>query len=192
MFNELGAPWPQHSCFDEQYKKLKASVLAPLQAAASPKSATFQAFQILKDHFEPAGGGGEGSPISSHPDTPTVPVGKSKVDLPAIKPMQPFQGDEQSFIGVVRELKTKTAKIAQLYASVGNVGAKALDLPAQSKAIQLTIVDTAGEPKESFTCIVDQKVLGSAVGEGVMVFATLVAKSAPAALFWLATSVEPL
>jgi hypothetical protein len=191
MFNELGAPWPQHNCFDEQYRALRKKVLEPLQAAASPTAGTFQAFQILKEYFESS----VRAKIEPAPDRPegiAGPARKLEPELPAIKTMGPIAGDEQSFIGVIRERLAESARLDELYGNIGGVGVRTLGLPPRSQAVQMTIVDTRGPPQESFTCVVDRKVLGQSLGLGVMVFATLVAKSAPSALFWLATSVEPL
>lgn len=191
MFNELGAPWPQHLCFDEQYRALRKQVLEPLQTAASPKSGTFHAFQILKDYFETSD---TAVPATGSDPAPAVvaPVPQRDESLPAIKSMGPFAGDEQSFIGVIRERLADSARLDELYGGLGAVGVRTLGLPPRSQALQLTIVDTRGPPQESFTCVVDRKVLGPSLGLGVMAFANLKAKSAPSALFWLATSVEPL
>lgn len=194
LFDELGPPWPRHDCFTKAVNALKAKVLPVLKAGADPRSATFTPFADLKDLLGPAlaDGRGDGSPIPPA-SKPSGPGGRPSAKQPVeTKKMGPIAGDIQHFIGIVREMSPKTKMLDQLYAEVGSIGLKAFGLPARRNAVQVTIVDTAGEPYESYTCIADKSRLDRAVKVDVMVGATLRSVATPSLSFWLADELQPL
>lgn len=189
LFDDLGPPWPLHDCFTKAVKALKAV----LKAGADPKAATFTPFADLKDLLGPAGSPesnvGSSFPVAPKSGPGAQPSTKQPIET---KKMGPIAGDVQHFIGVVREMSPKTKMLDQLYAEVGSIGIKAFGLPARRNAIQVTIVDTAGEPYESYTCVADKSRLDRAVKVDVMVGATLRSIASPALLIWFADELQPL
>lgn len=191
MFDELGEGWPQHSCFHHEYRRLRERVLPILKAGADPKSATFQPFAELKKLLDPVGAhppseGRDPSRDGKSIDPRTAPTTKEHV----IKRMDPMPDEKITFIGVIRERHSGTARIKELYATLGTIGRKMLNLPSERNAVQLTIVDTEGEPQESYSGIADGSRLERGLTEGVMVWVEMVGKVYPSASAWVITDVH--
>jgi hypothetical protein len=110
-----------------------------------------------------------------------------------IKRMDPIAGEPPYFfLGIVREKLKGTASIGQLYAAMGDVGRKTNGLPAQTRAIQITVVDTQGEPNESYTGVIDAERLEPGVTIGVLVGVTFKACVTPSAAAWLISEIIPI
>jgi hypothetical protein len=60
--------------------------------------------------------------------------------------------EELSLIGIVREQIRDTSKLRAVYAGIGGLGQKMLGLPAVSKVLQITVLDTWAEPHETNPC----------------------------------------
>jgi hypothetical protein len=168
MFDELSDHWPKHSCFDAQYNALKANLLPIIKAGADPASAMFKPFADLKEQM---GALALSKSIPAPQENPPATVASSKAARTEhfIKRMDPMD-EELSFVGIVREQISETSKLRAVYAGIGELGQKMLGLPAVSKVLQITVVDTRDEPHESYTCLVDKGKMESAIKTGAMVF----------------------
>lgn len=194
MFDELGGDWPQHSCFETEYKRLREKVLPILKAGADPASATFRPFAELRERLGPSGAsrppaediaktGEDGGGARPVPEKPSERI---------IKRMDPMPEETISIVGVIRERHTGTARIRALYAELGALGRKLMGLPAESHAVQLTIVDTQGEPHESYSGIADKTRIEGGLTEGVMVWVRMTGKVYPSASAWVINDIHAI
>jgi hypothetical protein len=167
----VNAHWPKHSCFDAQYRALEAKVLPIIKAGADPASGTFKPFAGLKERM---GALALSKGLPAPHENPPAPAASSKAARAEhfIKRMDAMD-EELSLIGIVRELIGDTSKLRAVYAGIGELGQKVLGLPAASKVVQVTVVDTRDEPHESYTCLVDKGKMEPAIKPGVMVFVLL-------------------
>jgi hypothetical protein len=168
MFDELSDHWPKHSCFDAQYRALEAKVLPIIKAGADPGSAMFKPFADLKERMSALA---LSESLPAPRENPPAPAASSKAARIGhfIKRMDAMD-EELSLIGIVRELTGDTSKLRAVYAGIGEFGQKMLGLPAASRVLQITVVDTLDEPHESYTCLVDRGKMEPAINDGVMVF----------------------
>jgi hypothetical protein len=192
MFDAVGAPWPKHDCFNQQYRALKARVLPILKKGADPRSAMSQPFAELGEMFgiEVADGLGDiAQPAPHRPKTPKQPAPAKQSH--SIKRMEPVAaGEEVSVIGIIRERGAQTACMKALYAALGALGRKLFRLPASGRAIQLTIVDVEGEPNESYSCIADAGIVDRSLTKDVMVWVRLIGNVAPSASAWVVKEIH--
>ena len=191
MFDDLGPPWPKHSCFDHRYRQLVATVKPILDAGADPRAAMFSPFEELRAMLDPdrlstrsTKGELEGRPAQQSAGI-TRPIHTTKR-------MDPIPGEKEFFIGVVRDLSADTRHLSSLYDALGDIGRSLFGLPSKSKALQVTVVDAGGEPNESYTGVVSRDIVARDIRPGVMVGVTMEAKVAPSASTWVIVEISAL
>jgi len=190
MFDALGGSWPKHACFNNQYNALVAKVMPILGAGADPASATFKPFADLKSKFEGGLAKAKMAKKAIVPPPPPSPAAEKTEHV--VKRMDPMEGEEISFIGVVREKQSATSKLKSLYAALGSIGIKAFELPSEKNAVQITVVEASGEPNESYSAVADRSSLDSSVAVGVMVWVRMKGKVVPSAASWVILEIQPL
>ena len=185
FFEHNAPPWPLHDCERAQHAAFMKGNGAWLKEGMDPSTGKGNPFWQLQnfqahDKAAPAAVAATSQPPGAPPAT--------KFDT---KAMDPMPGEVETFIGVVRALSAKTAKLASLYEGLGDMGRKHLGLPAQSKAIQITIERNEDDPVESFTCVATLAET-KAVHVGQLVWATIEARQASTTSIWLVTGLHVL
>jgi hypothetical protein len=153
----------------------------------------FAPFEGLAELIDPSRLAAEIVPgVAEPPPTPSLSPPVTRTPH-TIKRMDPIEGEPpQFFLGVVREKLRDTDSIRNLYMAMGQIGLKTYDLPPKTRAIQITVVDTQGEPNESYTGVINGSLLDSGVEIGVMVGATFKPCVTPSAAIWLITEIIPI
>ncbi|KIC56986.1 hypothetical protein RM53_10335 [Brevundimonas nasdae] len=192
LFDELGGYWPVHDCERAETEAGLKRARHIIEDGRDAASGSHRPFEGLHDLID----------VDGLPDGERrqVEVITGKVKAPAtlrpehaIKPMDPTaDGEEHFFIGLMTERESGTARIKRLYAEVGGLGLKMLGLPAQSQAVQITMVDAGGEPNESYTAIADRGRLEGGAQPGKLVGVSLVGRVASGYRFWLVTDLQVL
>lgn len=187
MFDQLGHPWLQHSCFRNLYRELEARVGPILRDGASSSSATFKPFRDLKDRVTRLA---EEKGVSE-PNPAPEPVHPLRRAENRTKRMDPVSMNEQlQLIGIVREIENDTAFLRSLF-EMGDLGRKLFDLPARMNARQLTIVDAGGLPNESYTAVVSARQL-TGIEPGVTVFSVLCGKIQGPLKAWVVKAIDAI
>ncbi len=143
-------------------------------------------FESLKG-FVAVGQGDQRLVDSAGNRSPAPPVLSS---LPT-KAMDPMPGEVESFICVVRELQASTDRLKTLYAGLGDLGRKLLDLPALSAVCQVTLEKNDLDPVETYTAVLP-KALAAGVGVSRIVWVELHAAHGADRSAWVVTSLTPL
>jgi len=105
--------------------------------------------------------------------------------------MEPIGEEKESFIAVVREKLRNTAYMKAIYVGLGPIGQKILNLPALSKAVQITVHRNDDDPIESYTAIAPASML-TGVSTHQAVWIGLESREAADKRVWIVTSIEPL
>jgi len=185
FFDGNQPPWPQHDCDTALVKQSMAGAGGWLKAGRDPATGKGAPFVGLKG-FVALGKGTPGvadNPLAKPPTPAEVAIG--------IKAMDPMPSEHESFIGVVRDLKTETAKLSALYDGLGDIGRKMLGLPPRSQARQITVEKNDLDPIESYTAVLPSDLAQGAV-VGQMVWIELEARHAADRSAWVATSFSAL
>lgn len=179
-------PWPQHDCGATIVKQSMAGAGGWLKAGLDPATGKGTPLETLRGFVAIAEGvsGAQEKPAAPAPPPPmSVVIG--------IKAMDPMPGEQESFIGVVRDLKTNTSKLDILYHDLGDLGRKIMGLPVRSAARQITIEKNDLDPIESYTAVLPSD-LAQGVGVGQMVWMELEARHAADRSAWVTTSLTTL
>ena len=192
LFDELGGGWPEHDCEERAAKDGVARAKAILEQGRNAESGTSKPFGGLAKHIEARGVaeplGAQVEPLAKKPAHPEARPAEHVIKL-----MEPTaDGEPCFFIGFVRERAKDTARVKQIYGSVGDLGRAMLGLPPISQALQLTIVDAGGEPNESYTAIADRGLVEKAVAPGALVGVSLIGKIGVSHSFWLIAEIQSL
>ena len=105
--------------------------------------------------------------------------------------INPTGSEKTDFIGVVREYFSKTNRLTQL-GELSEMGRQILGLPEDRHLRQFTIIDNGGFQHKSYTCVAPSGAIHGKIAEGMIVKASIEARSADEYSVWVATSIEPL
>ncbi len=176
-------PWPRHDCSSAIVKASMAGAGGWLKAGLDPATGKGTPLEGLKGFVAV----GKGAPVEGQ----SLQAGPKVSEVIGVKAMDPMPGEHESFIGVVRDINVKTTRIDQLYADLGDLGRKLLDLPARSAARQITVEKNDLDPVESYTAIVPAGLLDG-VQVGQIVWLELSARHAADRAAWVVVSLGTL
>lgn len=181
-------PWPLHNCEQAILKGLMKGPGAWLKLGRTSAATHGTPLEVLSG-FVATGTGEETGFTEDGQEFESSPVvGPTIFD---VKAMDPMPGEVETFIGVVREVEKETARLKDLYASLGDIGRKLFGLPARSKAIQLTVWRNDDSPVESYTAIVDRD-LAVGLERGGAVWLQIVAKDHAGTSAWVVSAIHAL
>ncbi|ALJ09503.1 MAG: hypothetical protein ACT6TH_13750 [Brevundimonas sp.] len=183
FFETNQPPWPRHDCSAAIVGASMAGAGGWLKAGLDPSTGKGQPLEALKGFVAI----GTGAPTPEPPAHIVAPAHQ----LVGVKAMDPMPGEHESFIGVVRDLKVDTTRIKELYADLGDLGRKLLDLPARGAARQITIEKNDLDPIESYTAVAPVDLL-QGVGVGEMVWVELSARHGADRSAWVVVSLGAL
>ena len=174
LFNQLGAPWPKHTCDETGGGGIGGSGLSGWMAVDTLRAHGVSITPDVMAKIFP--GEGQNDP-SVHWEITT-------------KRVEPESDSQRPLLAVVRELSQDTKRTKDV-ATLPDLGLKLLGLDSRVRYRQITLVDNRVRPNESYTALVPDH-LARGLRLGAMVMADMRGGVAGEFAIWVVTDINLL